>query len=97
MVADFIDGVVALAQVDDQVPRGRLFRLGPGAAPGGDEEDGIGLATKVVAQDVKGADRIAKGLRHLLGGKPVNEIGAERFVLPLLRGLGIEEKALDDT
>ena len=83
--ADLVDGVVALAQLDDQVPRGRLLRLRPWSPPWRDEEDGIGIPTEVVAQDVKSGHRVAEGAGHLLGGTPLDEIGAESLVLPLLR------------
>jgi hypothetical protein len=95
--ADLVYGVVALAQLDDQVSGGRLLRLRSWSPPWGDEEHGIGVATEVVAQDVKSRNRVTEALHHILGGQSLHEIGAESLILPLLRCMGFEEEAADVT
>jgi hypothetical protein len=96
-LADLVDGVVALAQLDDQVSCGRLLRLRSWSPPRGDEKHGIGIATEVVAQDVKSGDRVTEAFGHFLGGQSLHKIGTESLILPLLRGMGFEEEAADGT
>ena len=91
--ADLVYGVVALAQFDDQVPGGRLLGLRLRTASWRDKEDGVDLATEVVTQDVKRGHRVAERAGDVLGGPLLHEVGAERLVLALLRGLGFEEEA----
>ena len=93
VLADFVDGVVPLAQIDDQVPRGRLLRLRLRAPAWRHEEDGVGLPTEVVTQDVERGHRVAERTGRRVGGPPLDEVGAERLVLPLLRRPRLEEEA----
>jgi hypothetical protein len=93
VLADFVDGVIPLAEIDDQVPRGRLLRLRLWAPSWRDKEDGVGLATEVVTQDVERGHRVAERAGGRVGGPPLHEVGAERLVLPLLRRLRLEEEA----
>ncbi len=92
VLADLIDGVIPLAQIDDQVPRGGLLRLRLRASSWRDKEDRVGLAPEVVTQDVKRRHRVAEGAGGLMGGAPLYEIGTQRLVLALLRGLRLEEE-----
>src|SRR5882762_3475097 len=52
-LTDLVDRVVALAQLDDRVARGRLLRLHAGPGLGRHEELRLGLAAKVVAHDLE--------------------------------------------
>ena len=90
--ADLVDGVILLAQIDDQIPRGRLLRPRSRAVSWRDKEDGIHLATEVVAQDVERGHRVAEGAGDLWGGQRLDEVGAQRLVLALLRRLRVEEE-----
>ena len=64
-LADLVDGVVALAQLDDQVASRRLLRLGTRARLGRNEEGGHLFAPKVMAHHLKGARGVAKGAGRL--------------------------------
>lgn len=53
-VGDVVDGEVVLAHLDDEAPGRGLLRLLLRAARRVDEEDPIGIAAEVVAQDAEG-------------------------------------------
>jgi len=46
-----------------------------------------------MTQHAEGAYRVAKGGRGLLGGPPLDEVGAQRLVLAVFRVGGFEEEA----
>src|SRR5437667_2489361 len=56
-LADLIDGVVLLAQLDDQVASRRLLGLGLRAVPRREKKYGVGFSAKMVTKDVEGIDR----------------------------------------
>jgi hypothetical protein len=85
--------VVLLAQLDDGVAGSGLFRLGTRAGAWGGEEDGIGLAAEVVADDVDDAGTVGEVAGDFLGWAAVDEIGAEGLVDALSGGAGFEEEA----
>jgi hypothetical protein len=58
-----------------------------------DEENGIIVAPEVMAHDSEGGFRVAEGPRDFTGRAIFHEKGAQRFILPLLRALGLEEEA----
>ena len=60
---------------------------------GGNKEGGIRIPAKVMAKDLEGADRIAKGVSNLTGGQTLDEKGAEGFVDTLLGSARLEEEA----
>ena len=90
---DFVHGVVALAQQLDGGPCGGFFRLALGAAHGGEEERGVGVASEVVAQHAERAFGVAELGGDLLRGALVDEVAAQRLVLALLGVQGLEEEA----
>jgi hypothetical protein len=61
---------------------------------GGEEEGGRGVATKMVAQDLKGAGRVAEGTGDLCRGAILEEVGTKGLVLTLLGGSWVGEEAL---
>ena len=93
-LADLIDGIVALAQLNDQIARGGLLRLLAWAALGGDEEERIGLAAEVVAEHLEGPGAVAEGAGDLPRGALFDEVGPQGLVLAVPGRGGLEEKAL---
>jgi hypothetical protein len=51
--ADLVNRVILLSQLNDQIPRGRLARLGTRSLGGGYKEVGIRVSAKLVAQDTE--------------------------------------------
>jgi hypothetical protein len=96
-LADLIDRVVLLAELDDEVAGGRFLGLGPRAPAGGGKEDRLGLAAEVVTQDVKGVNGVAEGAGGLFGWAPVDQEGAEGLVLAVFRQARLEEEAAELT
>jgi hypothetical protein len=92
-VTDFIHGVILLAQTDDQVAGGRLFWLCRGAMMGCNKKDGIGVAAKVMAKDLKGTDGVAEGPGDLLRRPPLYKEGAQCLVNTVLGGSWLQEEA----
>jgi hypothetical protein len=64
---------------------------GPGL--GGEEEGGVGVAAELVAEDAEGAGAVPEGAGHRVGGAPLDEVGAQRLVHPLLAVTGLQEAA----
>ena len=94
-LADFIDRVVLFAELDDQVAGGRLLGLGLGTVAWGDKKDRVRLAAEVVAQDVKGIERVAEGAGDVFGGPALDQIGAQGLVLAVFGQAGFEEEAAE--
>ena len=94
-LADFIDRVVLFAQLDDPVVSGRLLGLGLRAAARGGKKDRGRLTAEMVAQDIKGIERVAKSAGDLPGGPSLDQEGAQGFVLAVFGQLGLEEKAAE--
>jgi hypothetical protein len=91
-LADVVDGVVAFAQGDDAVSGGVAFGGALGAGSGRSEElDASG--PKLAAEGVEGLAGVAEAVGDLLGAAPVDEIGAEGFVLALA-GVGRAQEEL---
>jgi len=91
-LADFINGMVLLTELHDEVVGSGLFWLGLGAVARGDEEGGRGVTAEVVAQDVQGAQGIAEGAGDFLGGAALNQESPQSVVLALLGEARFEEK-----
>ena len=96
-LADFIDRVVVLAQLNNQVACGRFLRLGLGSVVRGGKEDRLGLAAEVVAQDIKGVKGVAKGTSDLFGRAPFDEKSAQGFVLAMFGEARFEEEPAELT
>lgn len=96
-LADLVDRVILLPQVDNGVPRGRFLGLRLRAAPRRRKEPGARVAAEMVAQDSKGSDRVAKGVGGVPRGTTLNEVGPQGLVLavPGMRGLEKEATAGD--
>ena len=83
--------MVLFAQGDNQRPSRVGFGLVFGAGFALPEEVKEPMA-EVAAQDAEGPWGIAEAVGDLVGGELFEEIGAERLVLPVGRGLGFEEE-----
>ena len=94
LALDVVDGQVLLAQGDgafaDEIARRRLPR--PRARRGEEGFAFVGIATKLVTEDAKGAGGIGEAAGDLSGRKLVDEISAEGFVLSLGGRLGSREE-----
>jgi hypothetical protein len=95
MLADFVDGVIGLAERDGQVSRSRLLGLLAGAGARRGEEAGIGIAAETVTEDLEGSGGVAEIASDLSGGAALDEESAEGFVLALSGEVGFEEETAD--
>src|ERR1700730_2183359 len=59
---------------------------------GGNKEGGIPVTAEVMAEDLEGADGIAKGARYLTGGQALDKESAKGLIDTLLGGARLEEK-----
>ena len=86
-LADFVDGVVALAQRHDLFLRAALAGLGARPRPRGGEEGRQLIAAKGMAEHAKGARRVPEAASDLGSGALLDEIGAHRresgLILPI--------------
>ncbi len=96
-LADFINGVVLFAQLDDEVPGGGFFGLSLRAMARGDKKDGFGFPAEVMAEDIEGVERIAESASDLIGGTPFDHKGAQSLVLTVLGQPRLEEEAAELT
>ncbi|MGH8512022.1 MAG: hypothetical protein ACREU8_11755 [Gammaproteobacteria bacterium] len=87
--ADLVDGVVALAQLDDALARGGLLRLGARSGPGGGKEIAEPRVAEIVAEDAKAAGAVAELAGDLMGGAALYEVGAQGLVLALAGARGL--------
>src|SRR6266478_1885064 len=74
-LADLVNGVVLLAQLDDQFVGGRLFGLGLRAVAGRDEKNRSVFPAEVMAENMEGIEGIAESARDLFGGAALDDIG----------------------
>src|SRR4029450_7723217 len=79
-LADLVDGVVPLAQGDDQLPGGRLLGLPLGPPRGGDKEGRRGVPAKLMAHHPEGPRRVAEGAGDGVRGVPLEEVGPQCLV-----------------
>ena len=91
-LADFIDRMVLLAQINNEGTGARLLGLDPRAGVSGEEEGGLGVVAEVVAEDAEGTWGIAESAGDVLGWAGLDEVGAEGFVLALLGQGGWRKK-----
>jgi hypothetical protein len=92
-LADFVDGVVALAQRHDLFLSAALVGLSARPGLGGGEEGRQLIATKGVTEHAKGAGRVAEAASDLGRGELLDEIGAQGLVLALAWGGRFAEEA----
>jgi len=92
-LADLINGMVLLAQMDDQVASRPTSWVGSGAMSRGEEKGGLGFSAKMMTEDVEGIEGIAKSARHLLGGTALDQVSAQGLVLAMLGQARFEEKS----
>jgi len=84
--------MILFAQGDDEGAGGVGFGLRLGAGPAWAKEVAR-LVTELAAEDAEGSGSVAKEAGDLLGGKVLDKIGAQGFVLPLGGRAGFEEEA----
>src|SRR5439155_3621502 len=92
-IADLVDRVVTLAELDNGGACRGLFRLRSGARLGRHEELRMAIAAKVVTHDLERSRRVAKGASDLRGSTVLDEEGAKCLVLPLLGSPGLDKEA----
>jgi hypothetical protein len=96
-LADLIDGVVLLAQLDDQVASRRLLGLGLRAVPRREKKYRVGFSAKMVTKDVEGIEGVAEGAGNVLGETALDQVSAQGLVLAVFRQAGFEEEAAEFT
>jgi hypothetical protein len=96
-LADLVDRVVLLAQLDDEVTGRRFLGLSLGAVAWREEKDRLGIPPEVVAEDVKGIEGITEGAGDLFGGALFEQISAEGFILAVFGQVGFEEELAEFT
>jgi hypothetical protein len=85
--------VILFAKSYDEIASGRLLGLGAGPAECGHKEDGIGIAAKVMAQDLKRSSGVIKVVGHLGGRAVLDEIGSQGLVHAVFGVGGFQEEA----
>ena len=96
-LANFIDRMVLFAELDNPIAGGRFLGLGLRTVAWGHKKDRIWLPAEVVAQDVKGIERVAEGASDVFGGPPLDQISAQGLVLAVFGQAGCEEEAAEFT
>jgi hypothetical protein len=92
-LANFIDRMVLFAELDNQVAGGRFLGLGLRTVAWGHKKDRVRLPAEVVAQDVKGIERVAEGAGDVFGGLALDQISAQGLVLAVFGQAGFVEEA----
>ena len=92
-LADLINRMVLLAQLDGQVASRRLLGLGLGAVSRGEKKGGLGFSAKMMTEDVEGIEGIAKSARHLLGGSAFDQVSAQGLVLAMFGQTRFQERS----
>src|SRR5262249_54816780 len=92
---DVINGEVAFAQGDGAVEDWNAGRPGPRLLLGRGEEAGAfaGVVPELMAQDAKGTWRVGEACGDFPGGKLLDKVSAEGFVLALAGPVGLEKEA----
>src|SRR5207302_8644473 len=96
-LADLINGIVLLAQLNDQVARCGLFGLGLRAVLRREKKGGMGFSAKMVTEDVEGIEGVAEGAGHLFGGTALDQVSAQSLVLAVFRQAGFQEEVAECT
>ncbi|PYT95292.1 MAG: hypothetical protein DMG38_27735 [Acidobacteria bacterium] len=96
-LADLINGVVLLAQLDDQVASRGLLGLGLRAVPRREKKGGMSFSAKMVTKDVEGVEGVAEGAGHVFGETALDQISAQGLVLAVFRQAGFQEEAAECT
>ena len=85
--------MILLAQPYDEIASSRFFGLRARSGVCGHEEAGLGIAAKVMAQDLKRSRRVIKVVSHLGGGAPLDEIGSQCLVHAVFGVGGLQKEA----
>jgi hypothetical protein len=85
--------MVLLAQLDDQVPRGRLLGLVLGTVSSGKKEGGLGCSAEMMTEDVERIEGVSKSARHLFGGTALDQESAQGLVLAVFGQERFQKKA----
>jgi len=96
-LANLVNGVVLLAQLDDQVASRGLLGLGLRAVPRREKKGGVGFSAKMVTKDVEGIEGVAEGAGHLFSETALEQVSAQGLVLAVFRQAGFEEEAAEFT
>ena len=96
-LANLINGMVLLAQLDDEVPSGRFLGLGLRTVSRGEKEGGLGFSAKMMTENMEGIGGVAKSARHRFGGTALDEESAQGFVLAMFGQAGFQEEAAELT
>ena len=91
--ADIIDGEVLFAQGDDLFAHPVFLRSGRRPVSRSEEKGSLGVLAKPVAEHAEAIGGVAEAPSDLGGGPPVDEIGAQGFVLTVGGVGGFEEEA----
>jgi hypothetical protein len=92
-IVDVVDRQMLLAQRHDQRAGGVLLRLDLGAPGDVAEELPAALLAETVAEHAERPRGVAEAARRLGRGEFLDEVGAQRLVLPLPRMLRLHEEA----
>jgi hypothetical protein len=87
-LANFIDRMVLFAELDNQVAGSRFLGLGLRTVAWVHKKDRVRLPAEVVAQDVKGIERVAEGAGDVFGGLALDQISAQGLVLAVFGQAG---------
>jgi hypothetical protein len=96
-LADFIDRVILLPKLNDEVSSRRFLRLGLGSTAWGAKKDRVGIPAEMMTQDMERPDGVTEGSCDLLGWPVFDEVGAKSLVLTLPGMAGFEEETADAT
>ena len=91
--ADVVDRQVLLTQRDDPLAEGIGFGRGLWSLGWGEEEVAAGILAELMDQDTETPRGIAKSAGGLLTGQPLDEVGAEGFILTMGRVGWFQEDA----
>lgn len=93
-LADVVDGVILLAEGDDQIPSSGFFGLRARASARSEEEVALGVVAELVTEDSESSRGVAEAAGGLAGGEVIDKKGAESLVLALLGVSRTEEEVL---
>lgn len=94
-LGDVVDGEVLFPQLNDLLAGAVLLRGLFGSLGGWEEEGPVRILAKLMTQNAEAGRGIAEAGRCLCRGQLVNEVGPERFVLPMGNVAGLQEEGCE--